>query len=116
MKTLLSKSSFKKYFAMTMSFCLVVLGCCPMLFAADAPVSASDLVGTILGFIVKIFFYIGVILLLWAIGQLVLAFKNDDADSKSKAAMLLVVSIILMVIRPVFNSLGLGVTAKDVTI
>lgn len=115
MKQRLSSLKGKKILAFAMSFCLVVLSCCPVLFAANTTVSADDLVGTILGFIVKIFFYIGVILLLWAIGQLVLAFKNDDADSKSKAAMLLVVSIILMVIKPVFDGLGI-ITVKDVTI
>lgn len=110
-----SKNS-KRILAFAMTFCLAVFGVCPMLFAADTTVSADTLVGTILGFVVKIFFYIGIILLLWAIGQLVLAFKNDDADSKSKAAMLLVVSIILMVIRPVFDSLNIGVAIKDVNI
>lgn len=103
MKQLLSKPNAKRIIGFVLTFIVMCSSVCPMLFA----VSADDLVGKILGFIVKIFFYIGCILLLWSIGQLVLAFKNDDADSKSKAAMLMVVSIILICIRPVFDALDI---------
>lgn len=70
-------------------------------------VDADELVGKLVEYIFKIFFYIGVLLLAWAIGQLVLAFKNEDADSKSRAMMLLVVAIILMGIQPLFSALNL---------
>lgn len=105
MKQLLSKPNAKRIIGFVLTFIVMCSSVCPMLFAVS--VSADALVGKILAFIVKIFFYIGCILLLWSIGQLVLAFKNDDADSKSKAAMLMVVSIILICIRPVFNALDI---------
>lgn len=86
-------------------------------FAAASAVSgggtsAKTLVTNMLGYVFAIFKYIGWLLLAWGIGQLVLAFKNEDADSKSRAMMLIVVAIILTVIGTIFNGLGLGVTAS----
>ncbi len=76
-------------------------------FAAPKTVVTGNLVKTIVDYIFEIFFYIGVFLLAWSIGSMVLAFKNEDADSKSRAAMTLVVSILLMGIGTVFNGLNL---------
>lgn len=70
---------------------------------ASAATSAKELVTTMLGYVFAIFKYIGWLLLAWGIGQLVLAFKNEDADSKSRAMMLIVVAIILTVIGTIFN-------------
>ncbi len=76
-----------------------------------AHASAQKLVTNLLGYVFAIFKYIGWLLLAWGVGQLVLAFKNEDADSKSRAMMLLVVAIILTSLGTIFNGLGLGVTA-----
>jgi len=70
---------------------------------------AKSIIGGLLGYVFGIFFYIGVVLLAWGIGQLVLAFKNEDGDSKSRAIMLIVASIVLMGISGIFNGLNLGV-------
>ncbi len=82
---------------------------CSTVMAATA--SAGTIVGTLLGYIGRIFMYIGIILLVWSIGQLVLAFKNEDADSKSRAVMVMVVSIILISMDTILNTLvgALGV-------
>lgn len=77
-----------------------------------AHASAQNLVQNLLGYVFAIFKYIGWLLLAWGVGQLVLAFKNEDADSKSRAMMLLVVAIILTSLGTIFNGLGLGVSAK----
>lgn len=86
-------------------------------FAFASGTSAKTLVTNMLGYVFAIFKYIGWLLLAWGIGQLVLAFKNEDADSKSRAMMLIVVAIILTVIGTIFNGLSLGVSAdtnKDI--
>lgn len=86
-------------------------------FAFAGGTSAKTLVTNMLGYVFAIFKYIGWLLLAWGIGQLVLAFKNEDADSKSRAMMLIVVAIILTVIGTIFNGLSLGVSAdtnKDI--
>ena len=55
---------------------------------------------------------IGIILLAWSVVMLILAFKNEDADSKSRAIMLLVVSIALIgiggLIQPILQATGVG--------
>lgn len=73
--------------------------------------TAEGLVQNLLGYVFAIFKYIGWLLLAWGVGQLVLAFKNEDADSKSRAMMLIVVAIILTTLGTIFNGLGLGVSA-----
>lgn len=86
-------------------------------FAFASGTTAKSLVQGMLGYVFTIFKYIGWLLLAWGIGQLVLAFKNEDADSKSRAMMLIVVAIILTVIGTIFNGLNMGVSAdtnKDI--
>lgn len=75
----------------------------PTSFAAT--VDEHNLVSQILGIVTKIAMYIGIILLAWSIVMLVLAFKNEDADSKSRAIMLIVVSVVLIAIRPLFDTI-----------
>jgi hypothetical protein len=74
--------------------------------------ATTNLMNKILDIIYKIFGYIGVLLLAWSIGMLVLAFKNEDADSKSRAMMLLVVSVVLIgvktIIAPVITAAMAG--------
>ena len=76
----------------------------PIAFATE--VDPATVVTGLVGYIWTIFRWIGVLLLAWAIGMLVLAFKNEDADSKSRSMMLLVVSILLMSVGTIFNELG----------
>lgn len=84
-----------------------------------AAASAKTLVTNLLGYVFGIFKYIGWLLLAWGVGQLVLAFKNEDADSKSRAMMLIVVAIILTALTTIFNGvvgdeIGSSVSAKDI--
>ena len=69
--------------------------------------NGSALMGKILDVITTIFTYIGILLLAWSIGMLVLAFKNEDADSKSRAMMLLVVSVVLIGLDGILNLVGI---------
>lgn len=76
--------------------------------------TASGLVSNLLNYVFGIFKYIGLLLLAWGVGQLVLAFKNEDADSKSRAMMLVVVAIILTVLSTVFTGVtGQSASAAD---
>ena len=74
--------------------------------AADG--TAKTLVQNLLGYIFGIFFFIGVLLLAWGIGQLVLAFKNEDGDSKSRAIMLIIASVVLMAVGGIVNGVLSG--------
>lgn len=55
----------------------------------------------------KIFKYIGFILVIWGAGQLILAFKNEDSDSKSRATMSIVAGAALFGFETLANSLDL---------
>ena len=59
-------------------------------------VDSTTLMNGIVGAVLTLFRYIGIILLVWSIGQLVLAFKDGDGNSKTQAAMMIVVSILLI--------------------
>lgn len=67
----------------------------------------GTLVGGVAGVILQIFQYIGVLLLIWGVGQLVLAFKNEDADSKSRAMMLILSSIAMVGLKTLLVSIGI---------
>lgn len=60
---------------------------------------ASGIINNIGNKIYEVFKYIGFILTLWGIGQLILAFKNEDADSKSRAIMCIVSGVILFALQ-----------------
>lgn len=80
----------------------VSLSAMPMIAYAGA----DDMMGTLIGYVCKIFFYIGALLMVWGIGQLVLAFKNEDADSKSRAMMVLVCAILLMSVGGIYDAVA----------
>lgn len=72
----------------------------------------DGIMSRILDFIFMIFRYAGILLLVWAIIQIVLAFKNDDADSKQKGMVLAVIAVILITmsfaIKPILKAVGFG--------
>lgn len=83
--------------------------------AADPTV--KDITGRILGVMTSIFRYIGIILLAWSIGMLILALKNEDADSKSRAIMLMVVSVALIAFKSVLDLIlkSFGITITELS-
>lgn len=84
--------------------------------AASATKSAQDIVKQFLAYTVDIFVCIGALLGVWSVGQLALAFKNEDADSKSRAMMMLVVAAILIGVKvlanPIAQAAGFGSIGK----
>ena len=84
---------------------------------AEEPTTMNDptmnkLMNGILGIIFTIFRYVGILLLVWAIVQIVMAFKNDDADSKQKGMVLAVISVVLIligtIIMPILKTAGIN--------
>jgi hypothetical protein len=85
---------------------LTAVAASAMPMSVSAGATGGALMGKILDVITTIFTYIGILLLAWSIGMLVLAFKNEDADSKSRAMMLLVVSVVLIGIDGILSLVG----------
>lgn len=65
---------------------------------------AATVLGKMIELIEKVFKYVGVILAVYSIGQLIMAFKNEDADSKSRATTMLVVACCLIGIATFVNT------------
>lgn len=65
--------------------------------------TAEGIVSKIVDMVAMIARYIGIVLLAWGVVQLVLAFKNEDADSKSRAMMLIIVSVALIAVKTFIN-------------
>ena len=84
-------------------------------FADTTDETADQIVVRIIGVVCTIFRYIGIILLVWSIGMLILSFKNEDADSKSRAVLLMVVSVALIAIKSVLAAIlpAVGIQANS---
>lgn len=93
--------------------CIAATAVCSASFALAAAPTADGLIGAILNVIFTIAGYIGVLLLVWGIVILVLAIRNEDADSKSRAVLFIVVAIVLIclgsVFKPVMDLLGVTI-------
>lgn len=107
-------SKMKKVLAIALVVSCIFAIACPMLLAAPeatAPTvstSAADTaMSAIVNFVFRIFGYIGAVLGIWGIGSLILSFKNEDADGKSRAIMLLGAAILLLSLKTIITSTGI---------
>ena len=70
------------------------MGIIPTVYATTNP--AVNAITKVINLVFDLFKYIGIVLALWGGGSLLMAFKNEDADSKTRAIMSLVVGITLV--------------------
>lgn len=89
--------------------CLVALALTivPSFAAATAPPELSQLLDTMIGYVGLIFRAVGIILAIYAIGQMIMAFKDENPDAKTKATTLLVVAIILISLPSIIDQINL---------
>lgn len=99
------KMLFASYFTV---FMMTMVTMVPVFASGGNPTATvSEILERMISIIGMIFVAVGIILAIYSVGQLVLAFKNEDADSKSRASTLLVVAIILIAFPALINFLGL---------
>lgn len=115
LRTMERKDKIKKVGATIATGAMTAMPFVANAFAAGASgtgASASNIVQTFLGYVIDMFICVGALLGVWAVAQLALAFKNEDADSKSKAMMMLIVAAILIGISPLATTVlsGTGLT------
>lgn len=101
-------------FALSMSAASACIA--PTAYAAGATSVDSDkLLSQFVNIVIQLARYIGIILLVWGVVMLVLAFKNEDADSKSRAIMLIAVAVVLVAmgtfLGPIFSAIGFTYTS-----
>lgn len=96
---------FSSYFTV---FMMTMLTMVPALASGAPTATVGEILERMISIIGMIFVAVGIILAIYSVGQLILAFKNEDADSKSRASTLLVVSIILIAFPALIDFLGLS--------
>lgn len=84
-------------------------GIAPVLMNFCHADTTSTVMSKVVDKIYEIFKYVGLVLAIWGVGQLVLAFKNEDADSKSRAIMCIVSGVVLFGFESFTKGLGLTV-------
>ena len=67
----------------------------------------TDIVTNMIGIILLVFRIIGIVMVVYSIGALILAFKNEDPDSKTKNTSMMVISIILIFLETFVNASGI---------
>lgn len=73
----------------------------------EVPDDLAEVVGKFVFYIGLIFQVVGVLLGVYAAGQMIMAFKDDNPDAKTRASTLLVVAFILIVMPSIIEGLGL---------
>jgi hypothetical protein len=76
-------------------------------FGTSSLAKIKSITASICDVIATIFQAVGVLMAVYGVGQMVLSFKNEDADSKSKASLLLVCSLALISIPTIIKALDL---------
>ena len=71
------------------------------------PNGLANVVGDFVFYIGLIFQVVGVLIGVYAAGQMIMAFKDDNPDAKTRASTLLVVAFILIVMPSIIKGLGL---------
>lgn len=82
----------------------------PTCAAVQGAAKVKEIVDQMIDIIGMIFVAAGVLLSTYSVGQLIMAFKNEDPDSKSRASTMLVVSIVLIAFPAIVK--GLNLTAN----
>lgn len=88
---------------------MMMVSCILNVSFADSDYASTirDLIEKMVSIIGTIFQAVGAVLTVYSVGQLILAFKNEDADSKSRASTMMVVGVVLIALPGVIETLGL---------
>ena len=92
----------------SLAWLLLVSTCVPCLAdVTTATLGDTDIVTNMIGIILLVFRIIGIVMVVYSIGALILAFKNEDPDSKTKNTSMMVISIILIFLETIVNASGI---------
>ena len=97
----LSKKTKTQLAIAAVVICLLVVA--TTIFSLAANPTPEGIIKELLKVIFDIAKWIGILLLAWGAITLVLAIRNEDADSKSRAVLFLVVAIVLICLGSVFS-------------
>lgn len=69
--------------------------------------SPEALITSIIGIVLTLARYIGIVLVVTGVFQLVMAYKDDNADSKTRGVQLAIVGVILIGLKTLLTTAGL---------
>ena len=92
--------------AIVLGVIAVMLICNPV-WASSASGTISSILQDMIDIIGMVFTAVGIILAIYSVGTLILAFKNDDPDSKQRASTMLVVAVVLIGFPAIIDQLNL---------
>ena len=79
----------------------------PTFAATGIPSELKAILDDMIYYVGLIFQVVGVFLGIYAVGQMIFSFKDDNPDGKARAATLLVTALILLVLPQIIESLDL---------
>ena len=70
--------------------------------------STDGTMGNLAGIVMNMFKYMGFFLAIWGLGQFIMAWRNDDSDSKVRSIGILLVGLLLYNLKTIFTLLGIS--------
>ena len=64
---------------------------------------ADNMMTNILGIVLTVFRYIGIFMTVWGVAMVVMAFRNEDAEGKTKGIMVAVAGIVLVTLKSILG-------------
>ena len=108
-KDKVSREQMRGFIIAMVIITMTMMACILNVSFADSDYASTirDLIEKMVSIIGTIFQAVGAVLTVYSVGQLILAFKNEDADSKSRASTMMVVGVVLIALPGVIETLGL---------
>lgn len=106
-KTYAFVAKYGKYVTIAIALLFTLLAVIDPVYADNYQSKVKSVLTDMVDIIGFVFKAVGIVLGVYSVGQLVLAFKNEDADSKSRASTQLVVAIVLIAMPSIIESLDL---------
>lgn len=103
----------KKATAVMAAFAATLMSIVPAYATQDVTIgdltnlSVNQLLGKIVGIILTLAQAIGLILLVSGIFQLVMAYKDDNADAKTRGIQLAIVGVVLITFKAILQGVGI---------
>ena len=105
LKKVINKKELFTFTILSLIFVLMMT-LCPT-FAVEGAGTVKEILDKMIKIIGMVFVAAGILLAAYSVGQLAMALKNEDADSKTRASTQLVVSIVLIALPSIIDGLDL---------
>lgn len=88
----------------------------PIFAQADSNGTLNQIVGTVVGIVKTAALYIGIIVVIWGVFQIILAMRREDSEGISKQVTTIVIGSLLVAfgafINKILSALGVGINVN----